>query len=39
MDILRALIGIAFLVGVGWLFSSDRKHIPWALVLKGIGLQ
>jgi len=39
MDILRALIGIAFLVGVGWLFSSDRKHIPWALVIKGIGLQ
>jgi len=39
MDILRAFIGIAFLVAVGWLASSDRRHIPWALVLKGIGLQ
>jgi concentrative nucleoside transporter, CNT family len=39
MDILRALIGIVFLVGVGYLLSSDRKHIPWALVVKGIALQ
>ncbi|MFN8863116.1 MAG: NupC/NupG family nucleoside CNT transporter [Flavobacteriales bacterium] len=39
MDILRALIGIVFLVGVGYLLSSDRKHIPWALVIKGIALQ
>jgi CNT family concentrative nucleoside transporter len=43
MDVLgnigRGLIGIAGLVGLGWLFSSDRKNIPWPLVGKAIVLQ
>ncbi len=39
MDILRGLIGLAVLVGITWLFSSDRKGISWALVGKGLVLQ
>lgn len=39
MDVLRAILGVVFLVGLGWLLSSDRKHIPWGLVIKGIALQ
>ncbi len=39
ISILRGLLGMAFLVLVGFLFSSDRKNINWPLVLKGILLQ
>ena len=39
VNIFRGLIGIAGLVGLGWLFSSDRKSIPWPLVGKAILLQ
>jgi len=39
MDIFRALIGICFLVGIAYLFSTDRRSINWRLVLIGIGLQ
>ncbi len=39
MDLLRALFGIAFLVGIAYLFSSDRKHVDWRLVGTGILLQ
>ena len=36
MTILRGLIGMLVLVGIGWAFSKDRKNIPWKTV--GIGL-
>jgi len=36
MYILRALLGMAVLIGVAVLFSSNRKRIPWRLV--GIGM-
>ena len=36
MYILRALLGMAVLLGVAVLFSSNRKRIPWRLV--GIGM-
>ncbi|MEM9327476.1 MAG: nucleoside transporter C-terminal domain-containing protein [Bacteroidota bacterium] len=39
MDFLRALFGIAFLIGIAYLFSRDRKHIDWRLVLTGVVLQ
>jgi concentrative nucleoside transporter, CNT family len=39
MDILRGLLGIVFLVAIAWVFSSNRKSISWALVIKGISLQ
>lgn len=35
----RGLIGIAFLVGVCYLFSNNRKAIDWKLVITGILLQ
>ncbi len=39
MEYLRAVLGIALLVGVAFLFSRDKKHIDWRLVLTGILLQ
>ncbi|MCE2495852.1 MAG: Na+ dependent nucleoside transporter [Flavobacteriales bacterium] len=37
--ILRGLLGLAVLVLIGWLFSSNRRAIKWSLVMKGIGIQ
>lgn len=28
MSVLRGLLGIATLIGIAWLFSSNRKAIP-----------
>lgn len=39
MDILRTLIGLVFLVSVGWFLSSDRKRIRWPLIIKGLLFQ
>lgn len=39
MDIVRGIIGMVSLVGVGFLLSANRKGIDWTLVLKGIALQ
>jgi CNT family concentrative nucleoside transporter len=39
MDILRALLGLAILVGIAFLFSGNKKMISWRLVGMGIGLQ
>ncbi|MFK7925943.1 MAG: NupC/NupG family nucleoside CNT transporter, partial [Bacteroidia bacterium] len=39
MSILRALLGMAFLLGVAYLLSSNRKKIDWRLVGTGVGLQ
>ena len=39
MYILRALLGMAVLLGVAILFSSNRKRIPWRLVGIGMALQ
>ena len=39
MYILRALFGMAVLIGVAVLFSSNRKRIPWRLVGIGMVLQ
>ncbi len=38
-SIFRAIIGMAFLVFIAWLFSSNRKAINWALVGKGLAFQ
>lgn len=35
----RASLGMLALLLLGFLFSADRKHINWALVIKGILLQ
>lgn len=37
--LLRGLLGLAALVGVAYLFSTDRKSINWRVVGIGIGLQ
>ena len=37
--VLRGLLGIGFLVALGWVFSDNRKSIVWSLVFKGILLQ
>ncbi len=36
---LRGLFGLLVLIGVAYLFSSNRKQVNWRLVLVGIGLQ
>jgi CNT family concentrative nucleoside transporter len=38
-SILRGLLGMAFLIGFAWLFSSNRSAINWNLVGKGLLLQ
>lgn len=39
MDYLRALGGLVFIVGVAYLFSTNRKAIDWKLVLAGVVMQ
>lgn len=36
---LRGLLGLISLVFLAWLISSNKKNIPWKLVLKGILIQ
>ena len=35
----QGLIGIAVLLGLAWMLSSDRRQIRWSLVAWGLGLQ
>ncbi|MEO0515173.1 MAG: nucleoside transporter C-terminal domain-containing protein [Planctomycetota bacterium] len=37
--ILRGLLGVAVLLGVAWLLSTDRKRVPWRVIGWGMGLQ
>lgn len=39
MSILRAILGMACLLGFAYLISSNRKKIDWRLVGTGVGLQ
>ncbi len=39
IDLLRALLGIASLIGLGVMFSENRKAIDWRLVGGGLALQ
>ncbi len=39
MAILRATIGLLFIVGVAWLFSNNKKSINWRLIGGGLLLQ
>jgi CNT family concentrative nucleoside transporter len=38
-DLFRGLIGLASLLGICYLLSSNRKAIDWRLVFMGLGLQ
>ncbi len=35
----RALIGLAGILGLGWLMSLDRKSVQWRFVLTGVAVQ
>ncbi len=35
----RGLLGLLSLIFLAWLISSNKKNIPWGLVLKGIVIQ
>lgn len=37
--VLRGLLGISFLLAIGWLLSEKRKSISWGLIGKGLLLQ
>ncbi|MFT5123307.1 MAG: CNT family concentrative nucleoside transporter [Kiritimatiellia bacterium] len=37
--IFRGLLGLAILIGFGYLLSNDRKKINWRLIGGGVGLQ
>ncbi len=39
MEYLRALLGMAVMIGILYLLSSDRRHIDWRLVGSGLALQ
>lgn len=39
MDYLRGIIGLAFLVGTAYLFSSNKRSVDWRLVIVGLALQ
>lgn len=39
MEYLRALIGLAVLVGIGYLMSSDRRKVKWRIVWAGLLIQ
>lgn len=38
-DVLRALLGLAVLLFLGWLLSSDRRRVSWRIIAAGVGLQ
>ena len=37
--ILRGLLGISFILAIGWLLSSNKKQIHWPLIVKGLLIQ
>ena len=39
ISFIRGLLGIVVLLALGWLFSSNKKAIPWKTVFVGLGLQ
>jgi len=39
MDYLRALGGLVFIIGVAYIFSTNRKAVDWKLVLAGVVMQ
>jgi concentrative nucleoside transporter, CNT family len=39
MDILRGIIGMAFVIGIALAFSNNRKAVNWRLVGTGLGIQ
>jgi CNT family concentrative nucleoside transporter len=38
-DRIRSAIGLAFIIGLAWLWSTDRRRVDWRLVGGGLALQ
>ncbi|MCI5057374.1 MAG: Na+ dependent nucleoside transporter, partial [Flavobacteriales bacterium] len=38
-SVLRGLLGVVILLGIGWLLSNNKKKINWYTVIFGLGLQ
>lgn len=36
---MRGIIGLAALIGLAWLLSSDKRRFPWRLVIVGVVMQ
>lgn len=39
ISVLRGIFGVAFIVGIAFLFSNNKKRVNWALVGKAFGIQ
>jgi len=39
MEYIRALFGLIVLIGIGYLFSKDRKKVSWRIVIAGLLIQ
>lgn len=39
LDNIRSLLGIAFIFGIAWVLSENRKAFPWKIVLGAVALQ
>lgn len=39
MEYLRAILGLAVLVGIGYLFSNNKKKVKWRIVWAGLLIQ
>lgn len=39
ISLLRGLLGIIVLLALGWIFSNNKKAIPWKTVFVGLALQ
>ena len=34
-----SLVGLLILLALAWVLSEDRKHVPWRVIVWGVGLQ
>lgn len=39
VSLLRGMLGMAVVIAIAWLLSSNRKAINWSVIAKGLGLQ
>jgi len=39
ITLLRGLLGMFVLIGIAWLFSTNRKAVSWKVVFVGLGIQ
>ncbi|WP_462319370.1 Na+ dependent nucleoside transporter N-terminal domain-containing protein, partial [Marinilabilia sp.] len=38
-SLMRGIIGMAFIIFIAWIFSTNRKAISWKVVLTGLAIQ